>query len=273
MSRKKLVRKRAGRKSQWPERLLNDMIDIITGDEYLKKKLIFTNNRNQKNSEIYESILDKMKACANERNEAVEFSCMQIRNKFKKVVSECKRAAMLMKSASGIQRFQEERGYGKWFNQLFALVKTRDSCQPDQAIEPFASHHTSPCASSSTGTTSDSQEFFVPVQAKRRKTKKESQFDEWRVMMKSIADRNPMSEFINFAKEEAEKSREHEMKLIQLLLQSEAKPQQQQQFYHNNPQAQPQQQQLYHHLPQDMCYNIVNQTQNENVNSTSYYDF
>jgi len=63
------------------------------------------------------------------------------------------------------------------------------------------------------------------------------------------------------------------MKLIQLLLQSEAKPQQQQQFYHNNPQAQPQQQQLYHHLPQDMCYNIVNQTQNENVNSTSYYDF
>jgi len=48
MSRKKMVRKRAGRKSQWPERLLNDMIDIITGDEYLKKKLTFTNNRNQK---------------------------------------------------------------------------------------------------------------------------------------------------------------------------------------------------------------------------------
>ena len=97
-------------------------------------------------------------------------------------------------------------------------MKTRDSCQPDQAIEPFASHHTSPCASSPTGTTSDSQEFFVPVQAKRRKTKKEIQFDEWRVMMKSIADRNPMSEFLSVAKEEAEKSREHEMNLIQLLL-------------------------------------------------------
>jgi len=48
MSRKKMARKRAGRKSQWPERFLNDMIDIITGDEYLKKKLTFTNNRNQK---------------------------------------------------------------------------------------------------------------------------------------------------------------------------------------------------------------------------------
>ena len=59
-----------------------------------------------------------MKACANQRNEAVEFSCniLAIRNKFRKVVSECKRAAMLMKSASGIKRFQEEHGYGKWFN-------------------------------------------------------------------------------------------------------------------------------------------------------------
>ena len=54
------------------------------------------------------------------------------------------------------------------------LVKTRESCQPDQAVEPLASTHTSPCASSPTGTTSDSQDFFVPVQAKRRKTKKKA---------------------------------------------------------------------------------------------------
>ena len=95
------------------------MIDIINGDEYLKKKLIFTNNRNQKNSEIYKNILDKIKVCANERNEAAELSCMQISNNFKKVVSEseCKRAVMLTKSASGIKRVQEESGYGKWFNQ------------------------------------------------------------------------------------------------------------------------------------------------------------
>ena len=93
------------------------MIDIINGDEYFKKKFIFTNNRNQKSSEIYESILDKIKVYAIERNDAAEFSCMQISNKFKKVVSECKRAAMLAKSASGIKRFQEESGYGMWFNQ------------------------------------------------------------------------------------------------------------------------------------------------------------
>ena len=59
---------------------------------------------------------------------------------------------------------------------------------------------TSPCASSPTGTASDSLELYLPVQVKRRA------FHEWRVMMKSIADRNPISEFLNFAEEEAEKS-------------------------------------------------------------------
>ena len=37
---------------------------------------------------------------------------------------------------TGIKRFQEDRGLGNWFKPLFAVVQTRDSCQPDQAIEP-----------------------------------------------------------------------------------------------------------------------------------------
>ena len=44
-----------------------------------------------------------------------------------------------MKNASGIKRFQENRGLGDWFKALFPLVKSRDSCQPDQAIEPDCS--------------------------------------------------------------------------------------------------------------------------------------
>ena len=88
--------------------------------------------------------------------------------------------------ASGIKRYEEEQGYGKWFNQLFALLKTRDSCLPDQGIE----HNIS-----SAGKTSDSQELFVLVQAKRKNIKKESKFDEWMAMMKSIVDSNLMSDF------------------------------------------------------------------------------
>ena len=46
---------------------------------------------------------------------------------------------MTIKTASGIKRFQEERGYGACFNQLFEVVKTRDSCSPELATEPSAS--------------------------------------------------------------------------------------------------------------------------------------
>ena len=33
-------------------------------------------------------------------------------------MSDCKHAALTMKSASGIKRFQENRGLGAWFNAL-----------------------------------------------------------------------------------------------------------------------------------------------------------
>lgn len=66
----------------------------------------------------------------------MKFSVNQLRTKFKKCVSDCKQAALTIRTATGIKRFQEDRGLGNWFKPLFAVVQTRDSCQPDQAIEP-----------------------------------------------------------------------------------------------------------------------------------------
>eukprot|EP00794_Sanderia_malayensis_P001209 gene1209-585_t len=130
-------KKRTGRKTNWPETILIDFIDIIVTSEYFKKKLIFQNTKNQKNAEVYGKVLKELKCRALARNESVNFTVVQLRNKLKKVVAECKKAALVMKTASGIKRFQEEINYGPWFNQLFELVKTRDSCQPEQAIEPM----------------------------------------------------------------------------------------------------------------------------------------
>ena len=131
--------KEIGRKAQWSDNLIDDLVDIIASNDYFKKKLIFTNTKNQKNSVIYERVLDELKIRANERDEKVLFSVVQLHNKFKKLIGECKKAALTIKSASGIKRFQDKKSYGKWFDQLFALVKTRDSRQPEQAIEPSAS--------------------------------------------------------------------------------------------------------------------------------------
>ena len=39
---------KTGRKAQWTDSLLSDMIDIVVSSEYYKKKLIFTNTKNKK---------------------------------------------------------------------------------------------------------------------------------------------------------------------------------------------------------------------------------
>ena len=49
------------------------------------------------------------------REENFYFTIDQIRSKFKKCVSECKKAALTIKSGTGIKRFQEDKSYGEWF--------------------------------------------------------------------------------------------------------------------------------------------------------------
>ena len=46
---------------------------------------------------------------------------------------------MTIKTGTGIKRFQDSEGHRKWFPTIFAVVKTRESCQPQQAIEPSPS--------------------------------------------------------------------------------------------------------------------------------------
>ena len=53
----------------WSQSLLSDLVDIIISSEYYKKKLIFTNTKNQKNGEIYAQILVTLKEQASERDE------------------------------------------------------------------------------------------------------------------------------------------------------------------------------------------------------------
>ena len=47
---------------------------------------------------------------------------------------ECKRVALTATTANGIERFQEK--FGKWFIDLFPIVKERASYDQNQAFEP-----------------------------------------------------------------------------------------------------------------------------------------
>ncbi|XP_065052177.1 uncharacterized protein LOC135681566 isoform X2 [Rhopilema esculentum] len=230
---------KSGRKAQWDDSLLSDMIDIVVSSEYYKKKLIFTNTKNQKNGAIYGNVLEELKTRASARNETVPFTAVQLRNKFKKAVAECKKAALTIKSATGIKRFQDEKNYGPWFNQLFGLVKTRDSCQPEQAIEPSAGtpspQDDSPESSASVHS---NENMYVPINRSGKKRKNDEVLHEILGVVKNMLEKDPMKDYVQFAREEAAAARQHEMRMMQMFMamqqpQQLQQPQQQQQQLYN----------------------------------------
>ena len=164
-------KKKAGRRPTWREDDVTDLVDIVCNSEYFKRKIIFTNSKNTKNNEIYGKLLKDLKERAFVRGDEFSFTVNQVSNKLKKLISECKKAALTIKTATGIDRIEEEKNYGPWFAVLFALLKTRDSCHPDRAIEPMASGSSDvlsngsdlPSASSSPVPVDDSEEIKVMV--------------------------------------------------------------------------------------------------------------
>lgn len=202
---------------------------------YYKRKLIFTTTKCQRSGKIYAEILTELKKRASARGKEFKFSVNQLWTKFKKCVSDCKQAALTIRIPTGIKRFQEDRGHGNWFKPLFEVVQTRDSCQPDQAIQPSSLEQSTSSEKSCKSADSDksSQDhlennedseggLFVPIKKRKKgkpKEKLEAAIMETTELVKEVVNNDPTKELINFLREEMNRSREHEFKMIQLLTQ------------------------------------------------------
>ena len=104
------------------------MCNVSAANQQMDKMVVFQrveHNENDDDNDI-----------GQERGEEFSFDIKQIRDKFKQCMSKCKKASLLMKTASGIKSFQEDRGFGKWFHCLLPLIQTKESCQPELALEP-----------------------------------------------------------------------------------------------------------------------------------------
>ena len=111
-------------RANWKEDHITDMIYIIVNDDQLVKKLISCNTKKSSNTEAYKVVRKRLNVEYNKGSESdFPFQVKQMRSKFKSGISICKQICMEMKTASGIERFVEERGNGKWFDLLYALVK------------------------------------------------------------------------------------------------------------------------------------------------------
>ena len=223
--------KKKGRKSNWPQEIVDDMVNFICSDDYLVKRLIFENTKNSRNAMLYAKVIKEMKnVCAN-RDQEYPYTIMQTRTKFKNCISTCKAAAMTIKTAFGIKRFQDDKNLGNWFNQLFPLVKSRESAQPEQAIEPSATDYQGNCSIaqqsnadevgvdivSETSIESDGQppgkrpkqqpkkNLFVPV--KEKKVEKIGAMAEAVKCFNRLIENDPTKDLIQFLKEDNEKNK------------------------------------------------------------------
>lgn len=159
-----------------------------------RKKLVFQNVKCQQNAEMYGKIREELKKRCTLREKNFSFTVEQLRSKFKKCVSECKRAALTIKTGTGIIRFQEDKSYGTWFQKFYGVVKTRDSCQPDQATEPTATSSTPTVPSEDTSESQESSasqsNVFVPIKQAKRRSNPDDPTCEALQLMKTIAEKD-----------------------------------------------------------------------------------
>ena len=140
----------------------------------------------------------------------------QIRNKFKKLVCECKSISLSQRAASGISRYQVEKGYGNWWDILFPLVASRESADPLNIVEPpfyndnQNTYLENDLGGSKNGTTERKCE------CKPKKNRK-THWTEFTNFNKMFIDNDPTEKLLKFMAEENEKSRKHEMEMMKLM--------------------------------------------------------
>lgn len=245
-------KRKRGKKCEWKDEDLDDFVDIIINDENHQRKLIFQNTKTKTNKSNYESIQKELKKRAEERKSVFEKSVTQMRNKFKKLVSECKQANMIFKTATGISNYKDKKNYSQWFDMLFPLIKSRESCQPEQALEPSSGHAYPTTSDKESGaslledpdesdsTKNSDEKLFVPKIPTRKNKKGDNKLIEKTTevlqSVQSLLQSQQTSSFLEFMEKENARARAHELEMLKLLIPS-AQQQAQQTFEHSNPNA------------------------------------
>ena len=59
--------------------MIDDLVDIACQDDYLRKKTLFTSNKNSTNTEMYSKVVRLLSARSVDRGEVCEFTVVQKR--------------------------------------------------------------------------------------------------------------------------------------------------------------------------------------------------
>ena len=73
----KAKKNRKGRKCQWKESFLDDLVDIIVENEKYRQKLLLTNVKNAKNGQYIESVVKEIQERCTERGKEFPYDVNQ----------------------------------------------------------------------------------------------------------------------------------------------------------------------------------------------------
>ena len=208
-------------KFTWSNEMLEDLVDIVCSDEETKKMLIFRNQKFAANNALYRKVVMEL----NQRIKGsfpFEVTFTQARNKFKKLISECKAQSVTQRTATSLSRSIVEKGYGKLWDELFPLVASRESSDRSNNIEPSADTDSDE-NNSFEGTAQEEldrrSKDYVPTRPPSSKKKKRDSFSDClQSIAKSFVEKDPTDTLLKFLSEENERSRRHEMQMMQFLI-------------------------------------------------------
>ena len=108
-------------------------------------KLIFTNAKKQKKTEVYNKIFEHFQEQYSQYypSSSFPFTIEQMKTKFKWCVATCKQISLTISTKSGIEGIWDEKRIGQWFKLLYPLIKFWDLCQPKKSIESDSSNNIS----------------------------------------------------------------------------------------------------------------------------------
>ena len=123
-----------------------------------------------------------------------------------------------------LKRIQDEKGYGQWFGLLYPLIKSRDSCQPEQAIEPDSLNESISGPSGSEESSSLSREptppMFVPI--KRSAKEKQKDLNETIAgtmeVMKNAIQNDPTQDILALMRDDMKQASEQDLRFQQLMV-------------------------------------------------------
>ena len=118
---------------------------------------------------------------------------------------------MTVQTATGIPKFRDDKRLDSWFNQLYPVVKSRESCQPEHGLEPSNENEEE---IENVRDDVNKTKMFVPKKTKNAE-KNDALAQAVRCFNK-MAEKDDTKEILDYMRDENDKNRQTQLELYKM---------------------------------------------------------